>query len=134
MLSEMAALCRCHLCRNFPNKEMVAKGDWGVFRWKGSSRCEYPQSGGRQGIFMGSCKQVHNQNRVRRGVRKPSKTTVSLPLNSHRFVVVQDIFRMVSSTFYIGFHSAEETRGIFEIIAISEQSLVVNALIPSVTR
>lgn len=22
MLSEMAALSRCHLCRNFPNKEM----------------------------------------------------------------------------------------------------------------
>lgn len=83
---------------------------------------------------MGSCKQVHNQNRVRRGVRKPCKTTVFLLLNSHRFMVVQDIFRMVSSIFYIGFHSAEERRGVFEIIAISEQSLVVNALIPSVTR
>lgn len=80
-----------------------------------------PKSGGRQGIFMGSCKQVHNQNRVRRGVRKPCKTTVSSPLNDHRLMVVQDILRMVSSTFYIGFPSAKEARGVFEIIVNIEQ-------------
>lgn len=83
---------------------------------------------------MGSCKHMHNQNRVRRGVRKLCKTTVSLPLNDHRLMVVQDILRMVSSTFYIGFHSAEEARSVFEIIASTEQPLVVNALIPPVAR
>lgn len=41
---------------------------------------------------------------------------------------------MVSSTFYIGFHSVEVGRGVFKIIASTEQPLVVNALIPSVAR
>lgn len=81
---------------------------------------------------MVSCK--HVQNRVKRDVRKPCKTTVSLPLNDHRLMVVRDILRMVSSTFYIGFHFAEEARGVFEAIASTEQPLMVNALVASVAR